>query len=163
MQLDDLFNDLLYLFFPEFNIRHWQNPRSARRRKWFGRLQKYCLPYIWTVSVLPFQRSFHCPSRWNVNRRSIQSKPFLRAYSIILRLLSKWVHYFYFQYEAKVDEICWELCKSNYLERDNPLLPDDCVYMLFRIFCMLGEMVENDKGMPEVVMAATEVENAAFR
>jgi len=36
--------------------------------------------------------------------------------------------------EAKVDEICWELCKSNYIERDNPLLPDDCVYMLFRIF-----------------------------
>ena len=68
-----------------------------------------------------------------------------------------------FQYEAKVDEICWELCKLNYLERDNPLLPDDCVYMCFRIFCMLGEMVENDKGMPEVVMAATEVENAAFR
>ena len=67
------------------------------------------------------------------------------------------------QNEAKVDEICWELCKSNYIERDNPLLPDDCVYMLFRIFCMLGDMVENDKGMPEVVMAAAEVENAAFR
>ena len=47
--------------------------------------------------------------------------------------------------EAKVDEVCWELCKSNYIERDNPILPDDCVFMLFRIFCMLGEMVENDR------------------
>jgi len=65
--------------------------------------------------------------------------------------------------ESKVDEVCWEVCKSNYLERDNPLLPDDCVYMLFRIFCMLGEMVENDKGLLEVVMAAAEVENASFR
>jgi hypothetical protein len=34
--------------------------------------------------------------------------------------------------EAKVDETCWEVCKTNYLERDNPLFPDDCVYMLFR-------------------------------
>lgn len=65
--------------------------------------------------------------------------------------------------EAKVDEVCWELCKSNYIERDNPFLPDDCVFMLFRIFCMLGEMVENDRGMPEVVMAAAEVESATFR
>lgn len=65
--------------------------------------------------------------------------------------------------ETKVDEVCWELCKSNYIERDNPLLPDDCVFMLFRIFCMLGDMVENDQGMPEVVMAAAEVENCAFR
>ena len=65
--------------------------------------------------------------------------------------------------ETKVDEVCWDLCKSNYIERDNPILPNDCVFMLFRIFCMLGEMVENDSGMPEVVMAAAEVENAAFR
>ena len=65
--------------------------------------------------------------------------------------------------ETKVDEVCWDLCKSNYIERDNPLLPDDCVFMIFRFFCMLGEMVENDRGMPEVVMAAAEVENAAFR
>ena len=28
---------------------------------------------------------------------------------------------------------------------------------------MLGEMVENDRGMPEVVMAAAEVESATFR
>ena len=62
-----------------------------------------------------------------------------------------------------MDEVCWELCKSNYIKRDNPVLPDDCVYMLFRIFCMLGEMVENDKVLPEVVMAAVEVESATFR
>jgi hypothetical protein len=28
---------------------------------------------------------------------------------------------------------------------------------------MLGDMVENDKGMPQIVMAASEVENAAYR
>jgi len=36
------------------------------------------------------------------------------------------------------------LCSPSYLERDNPVFPDDCVYLLFRVFCMLGDMVEND-------------------
>lgn len=66
-------------------------------------------------------------------------------------------------YESNVDAVCWDLCKSNYLERDNPLFPEDCMYMLFRIFCMLGEMVQNDKEQIEVVMAAAEVENASYR
>ena len=48
--------------------------------------------------------------------------------------------------EAKLDDVFWTLCKSHYLERDNPVFPDDCVFKLFRIFCMLGEMVENDEG-----------------
>ena len=47
--------------------------------------------------------------------------------------------------ESCIDEVCWALCSSNYLERDNPAFPDDCVYKLFRIFCMLGDMVENDE------------------
>ena len=52
--------------------------------------------------------------------------------------------------ESKIDDVCWQLCSSNYLERDNPVFPDDCVYKLFRVFCMLGDMVENDKGQVEV-------------
>ena len=52
---------------------------------------------------------------------------------------------FFYSHEAKVDEVCWDICKSNYIERDNPILPDDCIFMIFRIFCMLGEMVENDR------------------
>ncbi len=87
------------------------------------------------------------------------------------------------KYEAKIDEVCWTLCSPNYLERDNPIFPDDCIYKLFRIFCMLGDMVEDDTGkievlehMPaqadnpaisfslcQVIMAAGEVENAAYQ
>ena len=65
---------------------------------------------------------------------------------LIVKLIQ--INYFvlFFRNEAKVDEVCWELCKTNYIERDNPLLTDECVFMLFRIFCMLGEMVENDRG-----------------
>lgn len=32
-----------------------------------------------------------------------------------------------------------------------------------RIFCMLGDMVENDDGIVEVNMAAGEVENVAYQ
>ena len=52
--------------------------------------------------------------------------------------------------EAKLDDVFWTLCKSHYIERDNPLFPDDCVFKLFRIFSQLGEMVENDEGHVEV-------------
>jgi len=41
-------------------------------------------------------------------------------------------------------QVCWQLCSPSYLERDNPVFPDDCVYQLFRVFSMLGDMVEND-------------------
>ena len=52
--------------------------------------------------------------------------------------------------EEKVDKVCWEICSGHYLERDNPIFPDSCVYNIFRVFSMLGEMVENDDGKIEV-------------
>ena len=52
--------------------------------------------------------------------------------------------------EAKLDDVFWSVCKSHYIERDNPIFPVDCVYKLFRVFSMLGEMVENDDGQIEV-------------
>ncbi len=53
--------------------------------------------------------------------------------------------------ELSLDQVCWALCSSSYLERDNPVFPDDCVFKLFRVFCMLGDMVEVDeKGKLEV-------------
>ena len=52
--------------------------------------------------------------------------------------------------EAKLDDVFWSVCKSHYIERDNPIFPADCVYKLFRVFSMLGEMVENDDGQIEV-------------
>jgi hypothetical protein len=41
---------------------------------------------------------------------------------------------------------------QHYIERDKPIFPDDCVFMLFRIFCMLGELVENERGKIEVAL-----------
>ena len=54
--------------------------------------------------------------------------------------------------EDKLDTVFWTLCKSHYIERDNPIFPDECVFKLFRIFSQLGEMVENDEGHVEVTI-----------
>ncbi|XP_040578966.1 switch-associated protein 70 [Lepeophtheirus salmonis] len=68
-------------------------------------------------------------------------------------------------YESKTDNVCWEWCSLNFIKREGEFIifPDHCVYQLYRIFCMLGEMVENDKGHVEVIMAAEEVENVVFQ
>jgi hypothetical protein len=39
-----------------------------------------------------------------------------------------------YKYEKQLDEVCWTLCKQHYLERDNPIFPNDCVFQLFRVF-----------------------------
>ena len=39
---------------------------------------------------------------------------------------------------------------QNYKTRDNAVFPEECTYQLFRIFCMLADMVENDQGLIEV-------------
>jgi hypothetical protein len=48
------------------------------------------------------------------------------------------------QYEAAIDEVCWLVCKKNYLHREQPAFSDESVYQLFRIFCLLGETTESD-------------------
>jgi len=61
-------------------------------------------------------------------------------------------------YEARIDEVCWLICNPPYLERGDPVLMAPCVQQLWRVFCMLGEVVEEEEGVLEVVMAAAEVE-----
>ena len=65
------------------------------------------------------------------------------------------------------------ICNPPYLERGDPVLMAPCVQQLWRVFCMLGEVVEEEEGVLEVnnyfsnisdalhlqvVMAAAEVE-----
>ena len=61
-------------------------------------------------------------------------------------------------YESKIDGVCWLICNPPYLERSNPVFPSSCVLQLWRIFCLLGEMVEDEEGRLEVALAASEVE-----
>ncbi|XP_069688994.1 differentially expressed in FDCP 6 homolog isoform X3 [Periplaneta americana] len=47
--------------------------------------------------------------------------------------------------EEKIDEVCWLVCRKRYLEqREKPVFKDHCVYKLFRIFCLLAELVPDD-------------------
>lgn len=66
-------------------------------------------------------------------------------------------------YEAKIDEICWLICKKHYLETHRtekpPILPDQCVYQLFRVFCLLADLIaDSDNGEAvQVVLHTAEV------
>ena len=66
-------------------------------------------------------------------------------------------------FEKKIDEVCWLICNPPFLERSNPVFPDCCVMQLWRLFCMLGEIVEDEEGRIEVVLAAEEVETIAHQ
>lgn len=48
------------------------------------------------------------------------------------------------EYETRIAEVSWLVCRSKYLSRENKILPDDAVFKIFRIFCLLGELIEDD-------------------
>lgn len=47
--------------------------------------------------------------------------------------------------EARVEEVCWLVCRTRLLRREAPVFPDPCVYQLFRIFCLLAELHPADQ------------------
>lgn len=47
------------------------------------------------------------------------------------------------EYEKKISEVCWFVCKKNLLTRDKPIFNDDSVFKLFRIFCLLADLVQD--------------------
>ncbi|XP_014254262.1 switch-associated protein 70-like [Cimex lectularius] len=62
-------------------------------------------------------------------------------------------------YESRIDEVCWLVCKRNYTPRDHQILPDECVYHLFRVFCMLADLSQSttQQNVYQVVMERSEV------
>ena len=54
--------------------------------------------------------------------------------------------------EGRMSSVCWLICSPPYLERTGPVLPSSCVLQLWRIFCLLAEMVEDEEGRLEVMM-----------
>lgn len=43
--------------------------------------------------------------------------------------------------EGKIEEVCWLVCRKNYLKREFSHFSDATVYQLFRIFCFLSDLV----------------------
>ncbi|KAI5697385.1 hypothetical protein M8J75_009523 [Diaphorina citri] len=69
-------------------------------------------------------------------------------------------------YEGKIDEICWLICKKHYLESrgdksaaNAAILPDTCVYQLFRVFCLLADLIPDSENgdVVQVVLHTSEV------
>lgn len=47
------------------------------------------------------------------------------------------------EFESRIAEICWLVCRKRYLQRAHKVFSDDAVYQLYRIFCVLAELVPN--------------------
>lgn len=61
------------------------------------------------------------------------------------------------KYQEQVEEVCWLVCRKQLLKRDPQVLPDACIYQLFRIFCLLAELVPCPQQIVQVVLPAEEV------
>ncbi|XP_053609799.1 differentially expressed in FDCP 6-like [Plodia interpunctella] len=46
------------------------------------------------------------------------------------------------EYEKKISEVCWLVCRKNLLSREKPIFDDDSVFKLFRIYCLLADLVQ---------------------
>ncbi|XP_067126466.1 switch-associated protein 70-like [Centruroides vittatus] len=62
------------------------------------------------------------------------------------------------KYWDQIEEVCWLVCKQNYLMRDYVAFPDTCVFHLFRIFCLLGEL----KPVEESLTVAIDAEEVKY-
>ncbi|XP_014367226.2 differentially expressed in FDCP 6 [Papilio machaon] len=49
------------------------------------------------------------------------------------------------EYEKKISEVCWFVCRKSLLGRDKPVFGDDSVFKLFRIFCLLADLVQDSE------------------
>ncbi|XP_057665231.1 switch-associated protein 70-like [Diorhabda carinulata] len=66
-------------------------------------------------------------------------------------------------YENKIAEVCWLICRKKYLPRDGRILSEDSVFQIFRIFCVLAELVidHNNDNVYQVLLHPSEVCNIA--
>ncbi|XP_063624217.1 differentially expressed in FDCP 6 homolog [Cydia splendana] len=47
------------------------------------------------------------------------------------------------EYETKISEVCWLVCRKHHLSRDKPVFDDESVFKLFRIFCLLADLLQD--------------------
>ncbi|CAH1282304.1 unnamed protein product [Diabrotica balteata] len=66
-------------------------------------------------------------------------------------------------FESKIAEVCWLICRTRYLPRDNRIFSDDSMFQIFRIFCVLAELVVDqfNENVYQVLLHPSEVCNIA--
>lgn len=64
-------------------------------------------------------------------------------------------------YENKIAEICWLVCRKKYLARKNGIFSDECIFKIFRIFCVLAELTPdtNNENTYQVLLHPSEVQH----
>lgn len=45
------------------------------------------------------------------------------------------------EYESRIAEVCWLICRKHFLIRDKRIFSDESVFQIFRIFCVLSELI----------------------
>ncbi|XP_018561110.1 switch-associated protein 70 [Anoplophora glabripennis] len=62
-------------------------------------------------------------------------------------------------FENRIAEVCWLVCRKKYLQRDQKIFTDESIFQIFRIFCVLAELIpdENNENTYQVLLHPTEV------
>ncbi|RZB39600.1 switch-associated protein 70 [Asbolus verrucosus] len=66
-------------------------------------------------------------------------------------------------YETRIAEVCWLVCRKKFVCRENKIFSDESVFQIFRVFCMLADLVpdaHNDNTY-QVLLHPSEVYNIA--
>lgn len=57
------------------------------------------------------------------------------------------------EYERKISEVCWLVCRKSLEQREKPVFNDESVFKLFRIYCLLADLVNDcDNDLQYVVV-----------
>lgn len=62
-------------------------------------------------------------------------------------------------YENRIAEVCWLVCRKKYLQRDQKIFSDELIFQIFRIFCVLSELIPdiNNDNTYQVLLHPSEV------
>ncbi|CAG9763114.1 unnamed protein product [Ceutorhynchus assimilis] len=64
-------------------------------------------------------------------------------------------------YESRIAEVCWLVCRKRYLQRDYKIFTSEAVFQLYRVFCVLAELVVDNQNEQTLLLHPTEVCNIA--
>ncbi|CAG0895002.1 unnamed protein product [Cyprideis torosa] len=62
------------------------------------------------------------------------------------------------QLQNEVEDLCWIICKQSFLRRLKAVLPDQCVYQLFRVFCTLCQELPDEKTGLKMLLHVSELQ-----
>lgn len=67
-----------------------------------------------------------------------------------------------FEYEKRIAEVCWLVCKKQYLARENRIFTDESTFQIFCIFCVLAELTpDSNKDSYQVLLHPSEASSIA--